>query len=130
MSRQRINFGEQEWAASPVGHWLTFAGNPNFPDYLRILFVAYGLRKANGHAPLRQGELTRFLVRKDGTLPDRRNVRHSIDQAIDYGYLMPESRMLCLVVPHNHMQGGPGQANRKCRRDHTVRASRQKDVHG
>lgn len=127
MSNRRIDFGGQEWAAHAQDHWLDFAGNPNFPDYLRLVFVAYGRHRANGHARLDQGELVRFLVRKDGTLPDRRNVRHSIDAAIRLGYLMPASRALCLVVSSDHVQGGTGDPDKRCDRDHTVR---RKDVTG
>ncbi len=127
MSR-RIDFGGREWSAHAQDHWLDFAGNPNFPDYLRIVFVAYGRHRANGHARLDQGELVRFLVRKDGTLPDRRNVRHSIDAAIRLGYLMPASRALCLVVSSDHVQGGTGDPDRRCDRNHTVRSQPSKDV--
>ncbi len=130
MSTRRIDFGGRDWTAHAQDHWLDFAGNPNFPDYLRIVFVAYGGHRANGHARLRQGELARFLVRKDGTLPDRRNARHSIDKAIGLGYLMPASRALCLVVSSDHVQGGAGDPDRRCDRDHTVRQRKAKDVSG
>jgi len=134
---RKIDFGGHDWSAHAQDHWLDFAGNPNFPDYLRIVFVAYGRHRANGHARLDQGELARFLVRKDGTLPDRRNTRHSIDRAVDLGYLMPTSRALCLVSSL-HVQGGIGDPDRRCDRDHTmrgkdvagVRRSAQKDVGG
>lgn len=129
MSR-RIDFGDRDWAAHAQDHWLDFAGNPNLPDYLRIVFVAYGRHLANGHARLSQGELAHLLVRKDGTLPDRRNVRHSIDKAIDLGYLMPESRALCLVVSSDHVQRGDGESDRRCDRDHTTRRQGRKDVSG
>lgn len=127
MSR-RIDFDGRGWSAHAQDHWLDFAGNPNFPDYLRIVFVAYGRHRANGHARLDQGELVRFLVRKDGTLPDRRNVRHSIDTAIRLGYLMPSSRALCLVVSSDHVQGGSGDPDKRCDRNHTVRALPKNDV--
>jgi hypothetical protein len=136
--KRKIDFGGRDWAAHAQDYWLEFAGNPNFPDYLRIVFVAYGRHRANGHARLRPGELATYLVRKDGTLPDRRNIRHSIDRAIDLGYLMPTSRMLCLVVSSLHVQGGIGDPDRRCDRDHTTRANdlsgirrlRQNDVSG
>lgn len=120
MSR-KINFDGREWAAHAQDHWLDFAGNPNFPDYLRIVFVAYGRHAANGHAKLGKGELSRFLVRKGGTLPDRRTIRHAVDKAIGHGYLRPESRILCLVVMADHVQGGVGDPDRRCDRDHTMR---------
>lgn len=129
MSRgRRIDFGDRNWTAHAQDHWLDHAGNPNLPDYLRIVFVAYGRHRANGHARLDRGELAYFLVRADGTLPDRRQVRHCIDRAIDYGFLLPESRALCLVVSSDHIQGGIGDAHRPCDRDHTTRSLPRKDV--
>lgn len=127
MKPTKINFGGRTWTAHAQDHWLDFAGNPNFPDYLRIVFVAYGRHAANGHARLDQGELARFLVRKEGTLPDRRNVRHSIDRAVGLGYLSPGSKALCLIVSARHVQGGSGDPEARCTRDHTVRPI-QKDV--
>jgi hypothetical protein len=124
---RKIDFGGHDWSAHAQDHWLDFAGNPNFPDYLRIVFVAYGRHRANGHARLQREELARFLVRKDGTLPDRRNIRHSIDRAVELGYLMPSSRALCLVVSSLHVQGGIGDPDRRCDRDHTIRG---KDASG
>ena len=118
----KINFGGEDWAAHRQSHWLDFAGNPNFPDYLRVVFVAYGRHAANGHAKLDRGELARYLVRKDGTLPDRRNLWSSLQKAIRLGYLMPESQTLCLVVSSDHVQGGIGDPDRPCKRDHTKRA--------
>jgi hypothetical protein len=125
---RRIDFGGRDWAAHAQDHWLELAGNPNFPDYLRIVFVAYGRHRANGHARLRPGELAAYLVRKDATRPDRRNIRHSIDRAVDLGYLLPSSRMLCLVVSSGHVQGGIGDPDRRCDRDHTARANDVADV--
>lgn len=118
---RRIDFDGREWAAHAQDHWLEFAGNPNFPDYLRITFVAYGRHAANGHARLERGELAQYLVRKDGTLPDRRNLWSSLQKAIRLGYLMPESQALCLVVSSIHVQGGVGDPDRPCKRDHTKR---------
>jgi hypothetical protein len=118
---RRIDFAGREWAAHAQDHWLEFAGNPNFPDYLRITFVAYGRHAANGHARLERGELAQYLVRKDGTLPDRRDLWSSMQKAIRLGYLLPESQALCLVVSSVHVQGGVGDPDRRCKRDHTKR---------
>lgn len=122
MSARKIDFAGLSWAAHSQEPWLEFAGNPNFPDYLRIMFVAYGRHAANGHAKLNPGELSRYLVRKDGTLPDRRGIWGSIQTAIKHGYLHPFSRTLCLVVSSDHVQGGVGNPDAPCRRDHTKRS--------
>ena len=118
---RRIDFEGREWTAHAQDHWLDFAGNPNFPDYLRITFVAYGRHAANGHARLERRELAQYLVRRDGTLPDRRGVWGSLQKAIHLGYLLCESQALCLVVSSEHVQGGIGDPDRPCRRDHTKR---------
>lgn len=119
---RKIDFGHgRDWAAHAQDHWLEFAGNPNFPDYLRVVFVAYGRHAANGHARLDKGELSRFLVRKDGTIPERRTIWHALNKAVSLGYLLPESRLLCLVVSSAHVQGGRGNSTAPCPRDHTVR---------
>ena len=121
---RKIDFGpDRPWTAHTQDHWLEFAGKPNVPDYLRIVFVAYGRHAANGHARLERGELAHLLVRKDGMLPDRRNIKASIDQAVALGFLDAGSRILCLMVSSDHAQGGVGDPNRRCDRDHTLRAS-------
>lgn len=117
----KIDFDGRRWSAQPQDHWLDFAGNPNFPDYLRIMFVAYGRHRANGHAKLERGELARYLVRKDGTMPERRVLWSAVKRAIDLGYLVEGSRALCLVVSSDHSQGGKGDPDEPCRRDHTHR---------
>jgi hypothetical protein len=121
---RKIDFGDRPYSAHAQDHWLTMAGNPNFPDYLRVLFVAYGKHRANGHANLDRGELAYFLVRKDGTLPERRIVWRAVQTAIEYGYLVDTSKMLCLVVSSHDVQGGDGGTRDRCRRDHT-RARKQ-----
>jgi hypothetical protein len=118
---RKIDFEGRDWAAHAQDHWLEFSGNPNFPDYLRIVFVAYGRHAANGHARLGQGELAQYLVRRDGTLPERRTTWSALAKAMDLGYLEPDSKMLCLVVPGEHVQGGKGNPDARCTRDHTRR---------
>ena len=119
---RKINFGDRAWAAHAQDHWLEKAGNPNFPDYLRVLFVAYGRHAANGHANLSRGELAYFLVRKDGTLPERRVVWRAVQQAISLDFLMEGSQLLCLIVSSHDVQGGSGGQDKRCRRDHTKRS--------
>jgi hypothetical protein len=121
---RKIDFAGRHWSAHAQDHWLEFAGNSNFPDYLRITFVAYGRHAANGHAKLQRGELARYLIRKDGTLPDRRTVWRGIETAGRLGYLLPESRQLCLVVSSHDVQGGRGDASARCTRDHTIKPRR------
>lgn len=123
MSR-KIDFGGREWSAHAQDHWLEFAGNPHFPDYLRVTFVAYGRHAANGHAKLEREELARFLVRTNGVIPDHRSVWSSVQKAIRLGYLAEDSNALCLVVSSHVVQGGVGDPDRRCTRDHTKRQKR------
>lgn len=119
-----IDFGGRHWTAKPQDDWLEWAGNPNFPDYLRVTFVAHGRQRANGHAPLDQEELARYLVRKSGVMPDRRTVHRAVDTAVKLGYLAPESRALCLVLEANRSQFGIGDPDEKCRRVHSRRRAK------
>jgi hypothetical protein len=123
MKPRKIDFNGRDWAAHAQDHWLDFAGNPNFPDYLRTVFVAYGRHAANGHAVLERGELAYFLVRRDGTLPERRIVSRAVQEAVNLGFLAEGSRLLCLVVSSHDVQGGRGNPTARCRRDHTRRGT-------
>jgi hypothetical protein len=118
-SVRRIDFDGRDWSAHARDHWLDFAGNPSFPDYLRTVFVAYGRHAANGHAVLDRGELAYFLVRRDGTLPESRVVWRAIQEAVKLGFLNDASQLLCLVVSSHDVQGGKGNPDARCRRDHT-----------
>jgi hypothetical protein len=122
---RKIDFGGRDWTAHAQDHWLELAGKPYFPDYLRVVFVAYGNHRANGHAKLARGDLAAYLVRANGTLPDRRTIYRAIGKAIEFGFLREESRQLCLVVSSLHVQGGLGDPDKPCPRDHTRRS---KDV--
>lgn len=120
----RIDFGDRSWSAHAQDKWLLWAGSPDFPDHLRIMFVAYGKHRANGHARLEREELRFFLVRRDGTIPDRRTVTRGIARAVDLGLIHDTSNALCLVVSSHDAQGGQGDPDVRCRRDHTKRPQR------
>jgi hypothetical protein len=124
MSARKIDFGSDVWAAHRQGHWLEWAGSTEFPDHLRVAFVAFGRHRANGHARLEREELRYYLVRRDGTLPDRRSVYRSVRRAADLGLIVDSSTALCLVVSSHDVQGGQGDADAPCRRDHTKRPRR------
>lgn len=116
-----------DWSAHRQAHWLDFAGNPDFPDYLRVVFVAYARHTANGHAVMEREELAHFLVRKNGTLPERRVLWNAMQKSIRLGFLDPGSRLLCLVVPQHDVQKAKGDPDAPCRRDHTKRANVRND---
>ena len=116
-----IDFGGRQWSAVTHEHHLEWAGNPNFPDYMRVVFVAYGRHAANGHARLDRGDLARYLVRKNGVIPDRRQVWSAMNKAIRLGYLVEGSRAECLIVNADHIQKAVGDPDAPCRRDHSIR---------
>lgn len=92
---------------------------PRLPtDHLRCLRPARSEREAK----LEHGELARYLIRKDGTLTERRIVWRAIEAAVRLGYLSAGSKQLCLVVSSHQVQGGKGSADARCKRDHTIRA--------
>lgn len=118
---RKIDFHGRDWSAHSQDHWLDRAGDPRFPDFLRIVFVAYGRHTANGHAKLDRGDLAYYLVREDGSLPDRRTIYRSIRRAVELGLILDISTALCLVVSSHDVQGGKGNPDARCRRDHTRR---------
>lgn len=124
MTARKIAFGSDVWAAHRQGHWLEWAGSTEFPDHLRVAFVAFGRHRANGHARLEREELRCYLVRRDGTLPDRRSVYRSVRRAAGLGLVVDTSTALCLVVSSHDVQGGHGESDAPCRRGHTKRPKR------
>lgn len=125
MSARKIDFGDgRTWTAHRQDHWLEWAGSPDFPDHLRVAFVAFGRHHSNGHARLEREELAYYLVRRDGTLPDRRAVYRAMRRASDMGMIHDASTALCLVVNSHDVQGGQGNADTRCHRDHTKRTKR------
>jgi hypothetical protein len=124
VSVRRIDFHGRDWSAHSQDHWLDRAGDHRFPDYLRIVFVAYGRHSANGHAKLERGELAYYLIREDASLPDRRSIYRSIQKAVALGLILDVSHALCLVVSSHDVQGGRGNPDARCRRDHTRRHNR------
>lgn len=127
-SAKIIDFEGSDWAGHRQDHWLDFAGHPDFPDYLRLTFVAYAKHTANGHAVMERGQLAHFLVRKNGTLPERRVLWDAMQKSIRLGFLDPASQLLCLVVPQHDVQKAKGDPSKPCRRDHTKRKNVRNDT--
>ncbi|WP_370287902.1 hypothetical protein [Nocardioides sp.] len=114
--------GVREFSAHRNGGWLEKAINPQHPLPLRVYFAALGRRRVGGHAPFDPGELAEVLVSTAGVVPDRRRVSEAIKRCVHWGYLMPGSDALCLVVPTDDVQGGKG-AEYRCRKAHRVRSA-------
>lgn len=96
-----------------------YAASDAFPGWLRVTFAAYSRMTPNRHAVFGQGELKHLLGRetKGIWLPaDRRSAYKAVQTAIDKRLLLPESKLLCLVVPHDRLAGGIGNVDAPCKR--------------
>lgn len=99
--------------------WENRAANHGLPLWARIMCLAYGRHKANGHAMFGRGELTWIL----GTPPcdgkpfekaNRQAVHKAIAAAVKYGFLDKDSGTECLVVPGHAIAGPHGNPNAPC----------------
>lgn len=129
MKAQRIHLRE-EWDAVPKSQWERFAKDTDFQYEHRVTFAAYAHRAANNHANFERGELAQWLVREDGKVPDRRTVWSAIQRAISQGYLVQGSRQLCLIVPTGHLDGGIGDPEKPCRRNHKTQSQNVRSTSG
>ncbi len=100
---------QKQWARHYQADWAERSGNTRLPDWLRVVALAYGKHKANGHAAFKRGEIAWVLAKVDedsGEIVAGRNVHRAVAAAVDYGFLSPLSNQRCLVVPV-HAIGGP-----------------------
>jgi hypothetical protein len=103
------------WAKHYQSIWEERAASPSLPHWLRVACLAYGMHKFNGHARFKPGEIALALSRvnyETGEIstPNKHAVQRAIRTAIKEGWLAKESGALCLVVPHNAIEGGLGYA--------------------
>lgn len=97
--------------------WAERAGDPQFPDWLRVAAIAYGKHRANGHANFSRGALRVVLStvnRETGEIHDNENVSRAIATAVRYGFLAKGSNARCLVVPQHAVEGGLENAFSTC----------------
>lgn len=109
-----------EWARHLQDEWHRRSGDERLPRWLRVACLAYGAHGNNGHAPFRRGDVAVVLGRPGAPL-DRR-VHEAVQLAIDYGWLMPGSTSMCLIVPGYLIDKGPMGATKKPCRVHARRA--------
>ncbi|EWT04651.1 hypothetical protein N864_10855 [Intrasporangium chromatireducens Q5-1] len=108
------------WAKHFQLVWENRAGDPRLPLWLRVVSLAYGKHRANGHAPFDPGQVALVLSTVDpdtGELitPKRQNVHRAIKAAVDYGFILDGSSSRCLVVPSHAVSGGLGMPGTPCR---------------
>ncbi len=101
--------GERPWARHYHETWQERAGDDRLPYWLRVTALAYGSHLDNGHARFKRGEIGIVLGKVDadtGELLPFTNVTRSIETAVEYGWLEPESFWGCLVVPAHAIKKG------------------------
>ncbi len=107
------------WTRHYQAAWENRAANHNLPMWARIVCLAYGRHRANGHAVFGRGNLTWIL----GTPPhgdkpfqraNRQAVYNAIAAAVKYGFLDEGSCLECLVVPGHAIQGPEGKPDAPC----------------
>lgn len=99
--------------------WEERAANSDLPDWLRLVSLAYGKHRRNGHANFQPGDLRLALARVDtetGVLTPCVNVSRAVNLAVRHRWLARGSRTTCLVVPGHAVWGGSaGSEHAPCR---------------
>lgn len=98
--------------------WTEQARNPKVDLWLRVAFLAFGTHGRNGHAPFYNArEIAERTTPLRRPVPDDRQVRRAIADAIDRNFLTEQSGSKCLVVPSYWISGGStGSEHAVCRR--------------
>lgn len=108
---------ERSWARHYQEDWQSRAGDPRLPKWLRVAALAYGSHTDNGHARFKRGEIALILGTVDQetgeVIPDPWPGR-AIEDAVEYGWLAPESFWGCLVVPAHAIKKGAHGRSPKC----------------
>lgn len=129
MVSRRPDEPEGYWTKHYQSAYLDDAGNPNYPNAIRVAFLAYGTHKANGHARFRQREIANVLGAMDesGTFvpASKYTVGRAITTAVEWGLLAEGSKALCLIVPGHRIRGHHGDADAPCDRHRPVARQRQ-----
>lgn len=108
------------WAKHFQLVWEERAGDARMPLWFRVVCLAYGKHRANGHASFDPGQVALVLSTVDpdtGELitPDRRHIHRAIRTAAEYGFITQASSTRCLVVPGHAVMGGLGRPQTPCR---------------
>jgi len=100
--------------------WQGRSGDRRLPLWLRVVALAYGMHRANGHASFAPGQIAFALTTVDPDTgeawkPTRQAVHRATRDAIEYGWLASRSSTRCLVVPEHAISGGLGHAWDTCK---------------
>lgn len=108
---------EHPWVGQYQGEWQLRSANPNLPQWLRVVSLAYGSHRANGHAPFPTRAVADALGTVDpntGELFPDVNVSKWIKAAVDNGFIARGSTARCLVVPGHTFNSAPGHPGEPC----------------
>lgn len=97
------------WARHYQETWQSRAGDPRLPYWLRVAAAGYGSHRDNGHAIFKRGELALILGTVDsdtGEIRPYENLARAITDAVEFGWLEPESFWGCLIVPAHAIKKG------------------------
>lgn len=102
---------ERPWSRHYHDAWLSRAGDPRLPYWLRVTALAYGSHENNGHARFRRGEVGLILGSPNKTTGEivplhRSSVHRAIGEAVTYGWLEEGSFARCLIVPAHSIRRG------------------------
>lgn len=112
-----MNQAERPWARHYQDDWHRKAGDPRLPYWLRVSALAYGSHGYNGHAVFKRGEIALILATIDqntGEITPFENVGRAIRDAVEYGWLAPDSFWGCLVVPAHAIKKGTHGRRTEC----------------
>ena len=112
VTRSPNPFGADEHSRHNQEVWQRRAGEPWLPKWLRVAALAYGAHGNNGHATFKRGDVA-ITLGDPGHPLDRRRLHEHISQAIEFGWLMPGSTSMCLIVPPDAVDKGPIGAPKK-----------------
>lgn len=89
-------------------YWLALANDKNLkPFWLRVVALAYGAQRMNGHAHYGKGHIAEFFDKSPST------ICNAISTAVGFGMLDEESNSRCLVVP-KLARGGASSMSELC----------------
>ncbi len=107
------------WARHFQLPWEERAGDSRLPLWMRVVCLAFGRHRSNGHAPFAPGQVALVLSTVDpdsGEIhaPSRQEVYRAIRAAVSYGFLAEGSSARCLQVPAHAVTGGMGSHRAPC----------------
>lgn len=108
---------QKPWTRHYMDAWDNRAADHNLSQWLRVVCLAYGGHKANGHRTFGPGMLALSLGYPDpntGEPVPEKNPGRAVRAAVKNGWLAEGSTVRCLVVPRHAISGPLGDPNAAC----------------